>query len=224
MSATPRSPEAPGSAGAAAVTAVRRATRSEIGSAVTALASAFQDDPVFRWIYAEEFRESSSRTFFAEMLDALAPHDDLWTTGSDGLGAAQWVPYGEEAMSAERGERLGAAMVALPGADLDRMGRLVALVEAHHPVEPHEYLRFLGVVPAAQGRGLGGALMAPVLRRADEAGRPAYLEATSARSKVLYERHGFVASEPFSTGDGPPLWPMWREPRPSSDGSRRAPG
>ena len=68
------------------------------------------------------------------------------------------------------------------------------------------------MVPAAQGRGLGSALMAPVLERADRAGHPAYLEATSARNKALYERHGFHAAAPFAVARGPPVWPMWRDP------------
>jgi GNAT superfamily N-acetyltransferase len=67
-------------------------------------------------------------------------------------------------------------------------------------------------VPAAQGHGIGSALTAPVLERADRAGAPAYLEATSARNKALYERHGFRASAPISATGGPPLWPMWRDP------------
>ena len=54
--------------------------------------------------------------------------------------------------------------------------------------------------------------MAPVLERADRAGHPAYLEATSARNKALYERHGFHAAAPFAVAGGPPMWPMWRDP------------
>jgi hypothetical protein len=47
----------------------------------------------------------------------------------------------------------------------DRILELVALMDEQHPHQPHEYLWFVGVVPAAQGRGLGSALMAPVLER-----------------------------------------------------------
>jgi ribosomal protein S18 acetylase RimI-like enzyme len=85
-------------------------------------------------------------------------------------------------------------------------------MDNHHPHQPHEYLWFLGVVPAAQGRGVGSALITPVLERADEAGYPAYLEATSPRNRALYERHGFRAGAPFAVAGGPPLWPMWRDP------------
>ena len=98
------------------------------------------------------------------------------------------------------------------GQDAGRLLELVALMEQEHPHEPHAYLWFLGVVPRSQGCGIGSALMAPVLDRADRFGTPAYLEATSARGKALYERHGFVASAPFAAAGGPPVWPMWREP------------
>jgi len=56
------------------------------------------------------------------------------------------------------------------------------------------------------------AARTPTAVSADRAGHPAYLEATNADSKALYERHGFRSGAPFSVADGPPLWPMWREP------------
>ena len=44
---------------------------------------------------------------------------------------------------------------------------------------------------------------------------PAYLEASSPRNRVLYERHGFQVTEQFSLAPAsPPLWRMWR----NSDG------
>jgi GNAT superfamily N-acetyltransferase len=96
--------------------------------------------------------------------------------------------------------------------DHTKVTELIALLDAHHPHEPHEYLWFVGVVPAARGRGIGSALMAPVLQRADRAGVPAYLEATSPRNKALYERHGFRATAPITVGGTPPIWPMYRPP------------
>lgn len=93
-----------------------------------------------------------------------------------------------------------------------RILELVGLMDQLHPHEPHEYLWFVGVVPAAQGRGLCSALIVPVLHRADRAGHPAYLEATSPQNKALYERHGFRVAAPFAVAGGPPMWPMWRDP------------
>jgi GNAT superfamily N-acetyltransferase len=64
-----------------------------------------------------------------------------------------------------------------------------------------------------QGRGLGAALLAPVLERCDGERKPAFLEASSPRNRALYERHGFEVMEEFALGrDAPPQWRMWREP------------
>src|SRR6478609_9219874 len=52
------------------------------------------------------------------------------------------------------------------------------------------------------------------LARVDAAGLPAYLEATTAASRRLYERFGFVATGPVPVR-GPRPWAMLREPRTS---------
>ena len=55
--------------------------------------------------------------------------------------------------------------------------------------------------------------LAEVLDRCDDEGIPAYLEASTERSRALYLRHGFeVLNEIRMPGDGPPMWRMWREP------------
>ena len=79
-----------------------------------------------------------------------------------------------------------------------------------HPEEPHRYLFSIGVRSTARGRGLGGKLLATALADTDAAGEPAYLEATSPRSRALYARHGFKATDEITIDDGPTLWPMWR--------------
>ena len=66
------------------------------------------------------------------------------------------------------------------------------MLDEHHPPGSYWFLQFLGVVPERQGRGLGSALIAPVLQRCDREGVRTYLDATSAANKRLYERHGFV--------------------------------
>lgn len=43
---------------------------------------------------------------------------------------------------------------------------------------------------------------------------PAYLEASSERSKALYERLGWeFTGEAVRLPGGPLMWPMWRKPR-----------
>ncbi len=95
--------------------------------------------------------------------------------------------------------------------DVGRLKTALAAAFEDDPVfgwEPHHYLPYIGVAPEAQGRGLGSALMRPILDRCDEERLPAYLEATSERNAALYERLGFE----LRAGGSPPLWLMVRPP------------
>jgi ribosomal protein S18 acetylase RimI-like enzyme len=99
-----------------------------------------------------------------------------------------------------------------------RFGRLMAVredMDKHHPIDrPHAYLWFLGVAPAAQGRGIGSRLLKSATDRLDARAEAAYLETQTERNIALYVRHGFrVVSEHRSTPDAPLLWSMWRDPQ-----------
>jgi ribosomal protein S18 acetylase RimI-like enzyme len=197
---------------------VRKAVPADAAAVAAALAVAFTDDPVFCWMLPDaDVRRVATRRFFELVVDIVAPHDDAWTTaaGVTGVGvggAALWVPAGRAPMSDQRAEQFADELGDLCAPHGDRVLELIGLMDSRHPHQPHEYLWFLGVVPAAQGRGLGSALLTPVLERADEAGCPAYLEATSPRNGALYERHGFRAGAALAVAGGPPLWPMRRDP------------
>jgi GNAT superfamily N-acetyltransferase len=91
--------------------------------------------------------------------------------------------------------------------------RVQRAMEGRHLREPHFYVRIVGVRTALQGQGVGTALMQPTLQRADSAGLPTYIEASSQRSAALYERLGFVHMDVLELpGGGPPVWLMRRPP------------
>ena len=114
------------------------------------------------------------------------------------------------AIPADYGSRLAAAC----GRHAERFRRCDALLEKHHPSMPHHYLAFLAVVPAAQGLGLGSALLQHGHRSADELELPVYLEASSRESLGLYVGHGYnPAEEPFALDEGAWFWPCLRPPR-----------
>jgi GNAT superfamily N-acetyltransferase len=69
----------------------------------------------------------------------------------------------------------------------------------------------LGTDPRYQGKGIGSALLAPVLEQCDAEGLPAYLESTKERNVPFYARHGFEVTESFRVGGGPTVWGMWRK-------------
>jgi GNAT superfamily N-acetyltransferase len=109
---------------------------------------------------------------------------------------------------------------ALPPRVAARVATLRESLDARRPGRPHHYLAYLAVRPDQQCRGLGSALLARRHALLDVLGEPAYLEADDPRNRDLYLRHGYVAGDPVVLPDGPPLWPMWRDPRPGSRGAR----
>jgi ribosomal protein S18 acetylase RimI-like enzyme len=195
---------------------VRKATVADGPRLAQALASAFQDDPVIAWIFPDQRRRRAVLPAFMEFrLRNLAfPHDEVWMT-ADGASAAVWLPPpGRWQLPLPQRLRLLPALVRFLGlrttsvlAGLDRM-------EARHPDDrSHWYLFILGTEQAAQGRGLGSALLAHMLARVDADGMPAYLESSSERNLALYGRHGFEITSEVTLPSGPRIWPMWREPR-----------
>lgn len=100
------------------------------------------------------------------------------------------------------------------GPELPRLAQLEETLARYHPTEPLWYCQFLATRPALQGRGIGSAQLRRVLQRADRDGIPAYHEATTARNRAFYQRHGYVSQGEVALPDGgPTLWRMWREPR-----------
>lgn len=80
------------------------------------------------------------------------------------------------------------------------------------PDRPHWLLADVAVVDRARGLGIGGALIEHGLARIDG---PAYLEATTAGSQRLYERHGFTLRSRIGIAPGGFPVGMWREPHPA---------
>ena len=147
------------------------------------------------------------------MLSRVHLQRDWCYTTEDVVGGALWVPPGNWRLGIVAQLTLLPGMLRVFGRGLARAQRGLAVMEEGHPRTAHYYLDSLGVVPECQGRGIGSALMGPVLERCDAERMPAYLNAGSMRSRDLYARHGFEVTEEFALPDGgPPLWRMWREP------------
>jgi len=178
----------------------------------TALAAAFDDDPVIGWVFPDARRRPRfARRLFALRLRHVLGQRETYTV--DNRGGALWAVPGQWKVSA--GQQLD-MLVRLAGGLGLRAARILGGlhdVERRHPGEPHYYLAVLGVEPESQGRGLGTALMGSVLRGCDADGVPAYLESSKERNVDYYSRHGFRVTEELRLPEGPPVWLMWREPR-----------
>jgi len=191
---------------------VARAGRDEAALVGEILADAFGGDPVGSWISPDP---EYPRWGWPLLVPFLLPHDEVYVAGN-GMGAAIWIPPGDNldirpspSVLWDYWRRFGLRAII-------RFFRLMLAMEKHHPKEPHYYLFAIGVRPEAKGRGIGSALLEPVLRQCDSRKVAAYLENSNLRNLPFYQRHGFeVRSEITLPHNGPKLWLMYREPRPA---------
>ncbi|WAZ24058.1 GNAT family N-acetyltransferase [Streptomyces cinnabarinus] len=191
---------------------IRAADGADRELVVGLLDEAFQDDPVSGWVFpGAEYRRATHHRLMAAFTDTVLDAGRIDLT-EDGSACALWMPTpAGEHDGDDDGPALVRQAVDPANERVELIGRLTAGI---HPTDrAHEYLWMIGVRPGRQGEGLGGALIGSVLDRCDGEGVPAYLEASSARSRTLYERLGFeLLGTPLDLPDGPQMFPMWREP------------
>lgn len=194
--------------------AVRPATAADHEAAAEALALAFADDPAWAHMMPDDSRRAEQLlVFFTAEIDNLVPeYRRLWVT-EDGSGAAIWGAPGRWQVPMPRTLRPTRQMASAFGRRLPLAIWTQLRLERLHPSKPdHWYLHYLGVEPRRQGRGIGGALLAPVLKVCDEKGIGAYLESSTERNRVLYERNGFSVTDTFYLPvRGPVIREMWRD-------------
>ncbi len=198
------------------------ATAADLDEVTAVLTAAFAQDPVQRWLFAAAPDPVAG---VAALMGVFVP-DYFWlghtlvvAAEGDLAGAALWSPPDRNPLQGDRVEDLFAALAPHLGDDLlPRLGELARAAE-HRPSVPHFYLGILGVDPARRGRGLGSALLAPVLAECDRTGAVAHLESSNPRNIGLYERHGFRVVHGYRCGeaigepDGPVMTIMTRSPR-----------
>ncbi|HLM64690.1 MAG TPA: GNAT family N-acetyltransferase [Acidimicrobiales bacterium] len=192
----------------------RPANGTDLAPLSEALARAFHDDPVMTWMFGdgEAARSRRLRRFFRSQAERHRKHGEV-LTGAGNEGGAFWDP--PEGWKTSWIDLLRAAPVLVPalGPRLRRCLAGLELIERAHPRGPHWYLAMLGTDPVHQGKGVGRALLEPILDRCDAEGLGAYLESSKERNVPYYQRFGFTVTGQLDLPHGPPLWPMWREPR-----------
>ena len=193
--------------------AVRRARPADVDSLAATLARAFDDDPLTVWLFPHHAsRQRRLPPFFRSLLRVALPIGEVYTAGG-GRSAAIWSPPGTFPMGWRTDARLGLTTTRLIGWRVASRARGLLYFASHHPKERHWYLQMLGTDPDWQGRGVGSAIISPVLERCDREGERVYLESSKERNIPFYARHGFVVTEEIRVPHGPLVWAMWREPK-----------
>jgi uncharacterized protein YhfF/ribosomal protein S18 acetylase RimI-like enzyme len=177
------------------------------------LARAFARDPMVTWpMGGGEELPARVRVMFG-VVDTAFAREGWMCSAADGLGVMTLLPPGStdrEAGLAAAAEPRLAALCADGGARYDAFW---AWIGSMLPGEPRWLLDQLAVEPAAQGRGIGGALIRHAIDRAEADGLPLVLETGVERNLALYGRFGFrVFAEHDAPGGGPRIWFLRRDP------------
>jgi ribosomal protein S18 acetylase RimI-like enzyme len=194
---------------------VRRAGAADLAKVSRMLTRAFDDDPVARWACPrDDVRPWMLERFHGARDRQMLRAGEVWMT-ERGESAAVWAAPDHWRSSVRDDLAFSRSMLhprLLRRAPLVGYG-LLGLEKRHPPKPPHWYLATVGTDPAAQGRGLGTAVLAPVLEECDRDGVGAYLESSKERNVDYYARFGFRVTEEVRLPRGPRVWLMWRDAR-----------
>lgn len=196
-------------------THVRLAGPDDVTAVGRSLGRAFRDDPVFTWLAPDidvDERARRCEPFFAAEARFKVKDATAWCS-ADHAGAGLWASPGHWRTSIGEGLRLAAAVARSARWRTPSALAALSAIEKQHPRAPHWYLAVLGTDPDHQGKGIGAAVLAPVLERCDTEGLPAYLESSKESNIPYYERFGWRVTGEIALGkQGPTVYPMWREP------------
>lgn len=193
------------------MTKMRIAGGADRGRVSTMLARAFAEDPAMSWIFPDPVeRARRLPRLFALLFDEDAAGMRIVTGGAE--AATLWRGPGRANTSTATMLRQAWPLWRALGANIQRALKVSNAIAAHMPAGDFWYLHIAGSDPAAQGKGLGGAVVRAGLTRA--AGRlPAYLETATERNLGFYRSLGFeITDEWVVPGGGPRFWSMLRPP------------
>lgn len=227
---------------------VSRMTEADIDGAIDTIQQAFANDPYNNWVYPDRSKVSLTRNRVSLTLRCRwGIQHGLFHVARDTsnpskiLGCAMWLPprkasepeswslymsywwlwtnqirmnlwYGRGGLSTRRYWIWKARQAEAQG-------------ELWKDPKGYYFCNIVTVLPEAQGKGVGRALMEEVLRVADEEGIACYLESSRREPNVaIYEKFGFKLAKEMECRDGEGeqdavmLYCMLREPKRGQSG------
>ena len=169
--------------------------------ASAALTEALLDDPFYEAIaeglkHDLEARKGGLMSYFQYSLAEAERTGRCVFADDPGLGAAAWLlPRSADVDAAESAAKaafLAESLGSRGAENYYRIVRFMVPLAARLVPEDAWYLSIIGILPSAQGRGLGEALLAGTLAEASRLGASCYLETFTPRNLKFYERMGFL--------------------------------
>ncbi len=177
---------------------------------------AFEDDPITEHLFGGHRDQLAAVTRLYRLFCGAHIDSGESLVGDGVAGAALWAPPGTWRLGWTTQVRLAPQLLRLLGWRSIKLLSDYTKIEHFHSTLPpdHWYLSVLGTDPIHQGRGVGAAVMEPILERCDLNGQGAYLESSKESNVPYYRRFGFEVISTFGFTDGPEIYQMWRDPQP----------
>ena len=181
---------------------LNRLHEDQIEAASHVLARAFQDDPLFVYLYSNPLERKTKCITYCEwiILNGIL-YGEVYTTSSNIEGIAVWLGYfikdhKIEKQSKESKKRLRKVKRETFSESLfiercDIFTEVINSFQDEHANIPHWELTIIGVDPIHQGKGYGSKLLRMKLAEVDEQNLPCYLHTENERNIKLYEHFGF---------------------------------
>ena len=194
---------------------VRKVMREDIPILVPLLARSFASQPLTRWMLGDDERALRKGERILQLDFENALQYDLMFTTTNLQGAAIWNPP-ERRQTAWQGFVWLPRLIRIIGISRNLPAQLESFrrLEKLFPRIPNYYLSMLAVDLASQGRGIGSALIKPVLELCDKRGIIAYTVTDMETNVVFYQKQGFHVQDTIPIRRAClRAWTMLREPQ-----------
>jgi predicted N-acetyltransferase YhbS len=198
---------------------IRQMRRDDLEEVLSLLTAAFYDTPFHQHIAPDKaerlrFLDASYRH---RIIHALGVNDIYLALDGDKItGFSSWTPPVLSDAAPQSGTTMDAALSVCSAELRERFAAFFSLLTSVRDQviqQPFWSLGPIAVLPTAQGRGVGAALLREKLKMLDAASLPCFL-ATQDKSNVpLYEHFGFELVRIDSITENVPHYTMIRSPK-----------
>lgn len=191
--------------------------QAEARQAADVLSQALVEDPLYAFLVPpRQLRLPTIAAFFQAYTELNTRNRRGYGSGEPLEGVAFWKLPGQARRSID-GEYLRAflplvfSLYPLVFLRLRRISWKLQQLRQKYAPEPHLYLDYIGVLPAARDHGVASHLLRPMLQQADSAGVPVYTDTNERTNVPIYEHFGFRCMEECRVkATGVTIWALRR--------------
>lgn len=180
---------------------MRRATLADVDLIKKILLVSFKNDPHVTWLLEESKSKFKLKVLIDYVVHQTFRRGEMYLS-DDNNAVALWDFERSERMSFHYIWRNLAFLIQIGIKSVVRIVKSEAQVHSNFCKYPRYcHLYMIGVLPEAQGKGLGSTLMNPLIQRMKEKSIPVFLETANLRNVDIYKKKGFKIFDTLTIGD-----------------------